>query len=202
MVASDEKRRCPVFCTATTGAEVNSIALDAVAQPRAYGEAILFGPGGRLFVPISTVSSPDSGAVRSYDVSTGSFVNFEPPGTLGSGWFLTFRNTDPATLAYGGPAAASSSVTAAATTAGSSGTSALSGVFGTSPVAVVTASVPSTSATVPTSGATSVPMSGATSASTVQSATSIVPTGAIDAVFAAWGEDLGSDGLDGQPATS
>jgi hypothetical protein len=87
----------------TTGAEVSSIALDAVGQPRAYGQGIAFGPGGRLFVPISTLDSPYSGAVRSYDVSNGSFVNFEPPGTLGSGWYLTFGKTDPATLAYDPP---------------------------------------------------------------------------------------------------
>src|SRR5205085_10200461 len=65
---------------------------------------ILFRPRGRLFVPISTLNSPSSGAVRSYDVSDGSFVNFEAPGTLGSAWYLTFRNTDPATLAYNAPA--------------------------------------------------------------------------------------------------
>jgi hypothetical protein len=82
------------------GAEINSIVLDAVGQPRAYGQAILFGPGGRLFVPISTLDSPSSGSVRSYDVSNGTFNPFEPPGTLGSGWYLTFGQTDPATLAY------------------------------------------------------------------------------------------------------
>jgi streptogramin lyase len=85
-----------------TGAEVKSIALDAVDQPRAFAEAILFGPGGRLFAPI-TGTGPDTGAVRSYDVSDGSFVNFEPPGTLGTPWYLTFGQTDPATLAYGTP---------------------------------------------------------------------------------------------------
>src|SRR5262249_43384779 len=84
----------------TSGAEVNSIVLDAVGQPRAYGQGILFGPGGRLFVPISTLDSPFTGAIRSYDVGDGSFVNFAPPGTLGSGWYLTFGRTDPATLAY------------------------------------------------------------------------------------------------------
>ena len=85
----------------TTGAEVKSIALDAVGQPRAFAEAILFGPGGRLFAPITS-----TGAVRSYDVSDenfGSFVNFESPGTLGFPWYLTFGQTDPATLAYGTP---------------------------------------------------------------------------------------------------
>jgi hypothetical protein len=98
----------------TSGAEVNSIALDAVGQPRAYGQALLFGPGGRLFVPITTLGSPSSGAVRSYDVSNGNFVNFEAPGTLGSGWYLTFRNTDPATLAYVDPVPASSAAPALA----------------------------------------------------------------------------------------
>src|SRR5262249_57216102 len=84
-----------------SGAEVKSIALDAVDDDRAAGQAIVFGPGGRLFMPISTPNSKYSGAVRSYDVSDGSFVEFEPPGTLGSGWYLTFGQTDPATLAYG-----------------------------------------------------------------------------------------------------
>jgi glucose/arabinose dehydrogenase len=85
-----------------TGAEVKGIALDAVGQPRAFAQAILFGPGGKLFVPI-TGDGPDTGAVRRYDVSDGSFVNFEPAGTLGFPWYLTFGQTDPATLAYGSP---------------------------------------------------------------------------------------------------
>jgi DNA-binding beta-propeller fold protein YncE len=83
----------------TTGAEVKSIALDAVGQSRTYAEAILFGPGGRLFAPITT-----TGEVRSYDVSDGSFGPFVPAGTtLGRPWYLTFGQTDPATLAYGMP---------------------------------------------------------------------------------------------------
>jgi len=89
----------------TSGAEVDNIALDAVGQPRAYGQGILFGPGGRLFVPISTLDSPDSGAVRSYDVTAKTFTNFEVPGTLGSAWYLTFGKTDPSTLAYVDPPA-------------------------------------------------------------------------------------------------
>ena len=166
-----------------TGAEMDSIVLDAVDQPRAYGQAILFGPGGRLFVPISTLGSLFSGAVRSYDVSDGSFVNFEAPGTLDSGWYLTFRNTDPATLAYVDPAPASSSVTAAATPASSSDAAALSSAFGTttstSPLAAVAASVPPTSAAVSGTGATS------------------VPAGANDLLSAAWGDDLFSAAFDG-----
>jgi hypothetical protein len=58
------------------------------------------------------------------ECSNGSFVNFEAPGTLGSGWYLTFRNTDPATLAYVTPASANSAALVAAfsTTGGSSST--------------------------------------------------------------------------------
>jgi hypothetical protein len=103
----------------TSGKEVDNIPLDAVGQPRSYGQAILFGPGGRLFVPITTAGSPDEGAVREYDVDPRSatfktFTNFEAPGTLGQGWYLTFGNTDPATLAYNtNPGVQTSAVTLA-----------------------------------------------------------------------------------------
>jgi hypothetical protein len=46
--------------------------LDRVGQPRAFAQALLFGPDGKLFVPI-TGNGPDTGEVRRYDVSTGSF---------------------------------------------------------------------------------------------------------------------------------
>jgi hypothetical protein len=85
----------------SSGVEIKSIALDVVGQPRAYGQAILFGPDGRLFVAISTAASPFTGGVRSYDVNDGTFIDFVPPGTMGSAWYMTFGETDPATLAYG-----------------------------------------------------------------------------------------------------
>jgi hypothetical protein len=138
-----------VVLNPTSGAEVSSIALDAVGQPRAYGQAILFGPGGRLFVPISTLDSPDSGSVRSYDVGTGTFSLFEAPGTLGSAWYLTFRNTDPATLAYVAPPPADSS---AAVLAAALGTTA-----GTSPPAAVAANTPPASAAESSPAATPAP---------------------------------------------
>jgi hypothetical protein len=78
-------------------------------EPRASAQALLFGPGGFLFVPISG-SGPDpkdtgdTGAVRRYDLRDKSFTNFVPPaakgGPLGAGWYLTFGKTDPSTLAY------------------------------------------------------------------------------------------------------
>src|SRR5262249_51162168 len=109
------------------GQEVGSIVLDAVGQPRAYGQGILFGPGGRLFVPISTLGSPDTGAIRSYDVSDGSFVNFAAPGTLGSAWYLTFGNTDPAPLASAGPRGAAAALPASAAAGLAAGTPAPGG---------------------------------------------------------------------------
>jgi len=85
-----------------SGAQQDAIILDPVGNPRAYAQAILFGPGGKLFVPI-TGNGPDTGAVRSYDVAARTFTNFEAPGTLDSPWYLTFGQTDPATLAYRTP---------------------------------------------------------------------------------------------------
>jgi hypothetical protein len=86
-----------------TGAYLGKIDLDQVGQSRAFAQALLFGPGGKLFVPI-TGSGPDTGEVRRYDVSTGTFTVFVPPsgtgGPLGMPWYLTFGQTDPATLAY------------------------------------------------------------------------------------------------------
>jgi sugar lactone lactonase YvrE len=85
-----------------TGACVDQIDLDQVGQPRAFAQALLFGPGDDLFVPISG-DGPDTGAVRRYDVTdpTFPFTNFVPPGgPLGQGWYLTFGETDSGTLAY------------------------------------------------------------------------------------------------------
>jgi hypothetical protein len=85
------------------GAFVGQIDLDQVGQPRAFAQALLFGPGGYLFVPISG-NGPDTGAVRRYDVSTKQFTDFVPAsasgGPLGAPWYLTFGKTDPATLVY------------------------------------------------------------------------------------------------------
>jgi hypothetical protein len=61
-----------------TGAFIGKIDLD---QPdpkvRAFAQALLFGPGGFLFVPISG-GGPDTGAVRRYNISDKTFTNFVP----------------------------------------------------------------------------------------------------------------------------
>jgi DNA-binding beta-propeller fold protein YncE len=87
------------------GACVDKIDLDHVGQPRAFAQALLFGPGGLLFVPISG-GGPDTGAVRRYSVSTKTRIlpDFVLPaaegGPLGAGWYLTFGKTHPGTLTY------------------------------------------------------------------------------------------------------
>jgi hypothetical protein len=97
------------------GAYVDQIDLDVAGQPPASAQTLLFGPHGRLFVPINDIDSindtesvngPNTGAVRRYNVQTKEFDVFVPPraqgGPLVSPWYLTFGNTDPATLAYQG----------------------------------------------------------------------------------------------------
>jgi DNA-binding beta-propeller fold protein YncE len=87
-----------------TGTPAGEIDLDQAGQSRAFAQALVFGPGGSLFVPISG-NGPDTGSVRTYDVSTKTFADFVLPsaqgGPLGSPWYLTFGQTNPETLAYG-----------------------------------------------------------------------------------------------------
>jgi len=87
-----------------TGEFLDKIDLDAVGigQPRAFAQAILYGPNGKLFIPI-TGNGPDTGSVRRYNndktfdvIVTSNFAK----GPLGSPWYLTFGKTNPATLAY------------------------------------------------------------------------------------------------------
>ena len=88
-----------------TGKFLDKIDLEAVGQPRAFAQALLFGPDGKLFVPI-TGNGPDTGSVRRYNVHHHhkTFDVLVPPallgGALGMPWYLTFSHTTPATLAY------------------------------------------------------------------------------------------------------
>jgi hypothetical protein len=68
-------------------------------QPRAFAQALLFGPAGKLYVPISG-GGPTTGEIRRYDVLTKTFDIFVKSGILGSPFYLTFGGTNPATLAY------------------------------------------------------------------------------------------------------
>jgi hypothetical protein len=89
----------------TTGAFLDKIELDQVNQPRAFAQALLFGPLGNLFVPTTTPPTSAGqvpvGQVLSCKVLPPKICSiFVHPGTLGSPFYLTFGRTDPATLAY------------------------------------------------------------------------------------------------------
>ncbi|MCS7469605.1 hypothetical protein NZK35_23390 [Stieleria sp. ICT_E10.1] len=84
---------------ATTGAFIGSLipnGFNAEFNPR----GLVFGPDGRLVVPINAGSA--SGSVRAYDVTTENFAVLIPTsnGRLQTPWYLTFGKTDAATLAY------------------------------------------------------------------------------------------------------
>jgi glucose/arabinose dehydrogenase len=75
---------------------VDQIDLYAAGQDRAFAQALLFGPKGKLFVPIN-----NTGEVRRYNVRTKTYDIIIPAGgNLLSPWYLTFGETDPRTLEY------------------------------------------------------------------------------------------------------
>jgi hypothetical protein len=84
------------------GAFSDAIVLDVVGQARVFAEALLFGPDGKLFVPISGSDPNHTGEVRSYDFTTNPPTQavVVPAGTLKAPWDLTFGRTNSATLAY------------------------------------------------------------------------------------------------------
>jgi hypothetical protein len=160
------------------GTEVDHIALDAVGQARSFGQAILFGPGGRLYVPITGFSA-DTGAVRSYDVVAKTFTNFVAPGTMGQPWYLTFGSTDAATLAYS-PAASAALNPLATAVAQPLPTTTASTVASTSPPTVSAPVSGSTATLIATPSSTATPAAASASAANVL-------------LFAAWGDDLFAD---------
>jgi DNA-binding beta-propeller fold protein YncE len=89
-----------------SGQRVDHIDLDdagtTLLNERAFAQALLFGPNGDLFVPINGNGPDVTGAVRRYDIRTKSFAPdlIDAGGALGVPFYLTFGNTNPATLAY------------------------------------------------------------------------------------------------------
>jgi hypothetical protein len=100
--------------SANPGAFLDEIDLDQVSgnpQDRASAQALLFGPGGLLYVPINGPGTTtgqsvgfSTGEVRRYNVGTKTFDVIVRPfvkgGPMEEPWYLTFGKTDPATLAY------------------------------------------------------------------------------------------------------
>jgi hypothetical protein len=109
--------------TGSTGVLVDVINLEIapintppIAGLRTAAQALLFGPDGKLFVPIEFVPASSSlglavgdpahvGEVRLYDVASHNSTDVVPPfskgGPLKSPSYLTFGRTNSATLAYG-----------------------------------------------------------------------------------------------------
>ena len=84
-----------------TGAFLDKIDLYVAGQPRAFAQALLFGPNRKLFVPITGEAPSVAGSVRCYNIYNKKFKVIVPPnGPLGQPWYLTFGNTDPTTLDY------------------------------------------------------------------------------------------------------
>lgn len=81
------------------GKFVDQIDLDLAGEPRAFAQALIFGPKGKLYVPIN-----NTGEVRRYNVRTKRYSVFVPTneagGALINPWYLTFGETDPRTLRY------------------------------------------------------------------------------------------------------
>jgi len=87
----------------STGAKVDSILLcqSCKLPTRAFSQDIVFGPEGKLFVPIAGLGA-NSGELRSYEVSGGhSYTVITSAGSpLKLPYYLSFGNTDPSTLDY------------------------------------------------------------------------------------------------------
>lgn len=93
------------------GTLLDSIVLNVLGQPRAFAQGLAFGPGDRLFVPVSFVpfnfiNEDRVGEIRAYNVRSKDCRVFVPSwkhgGPLSGPMFLSFANTDPATHAYRG----------------------------------------------------------------------------------------------------
>ncbi len=95
-----------------SGVLLDSITLDAHTKPenptQVAAQSLLFGPAGKLFIPVTITSlndGTDSGGVWIYDPLTKQLdTSFVVPSYYSDGlvdpWYLTFGQTNPATLRY------------------------------------------------------------------------------------------------------
>jgi sugar lactone lactonase YvrE len=94
-----------------TGHLLYKLELDVAGSPRSYAEAIIFGPGGYLYIPITGLPNTNSdpkttGEVRRCNTKTlpvqcDVIVKANSAGgPLQQPWYPIFRNSDPATLSY------------------------------------------------------------------------------------------------------
>lgn len=92
----------------TDGKFVDAIELwDPATEPRAFSQALLFGPGGALFVSILDKGGVGNnrGELRRYDVASKAYdvfaANIFDGGVLLQPYYMTFGQTNPTTLTYG-----------------------------------------------------------------------------------------------------
>ncbi len=87
-----------------TGALLDKLMLWTPPAPRAYAQAIIFGPGGNLYIPITGGDATTAGQVRRCNPTTKHCDVIVPAnssgGALQKPWFLIFRKSDAATLNY------------------------------------------------------------------------------------------------------
>ncbi|MGU7784627.1 hypothetical protein [Burkholderia sp. PU8-34] len=83
-----------------TGNLLDKLELDTAGAPRSFAQAIIFGPNGKLFIPITGNDPNTTGEVRRCDTQTKECLVVVRAGILQQPWFLIFRDSDPATLSY------------------------------------------------------------------------------------------------------
>ncbi len=87
-----------------TGKLLDKLELDVAGSPRSFAEAIMFGPGGYLYIPITGSDPTTTGEVRRCNLITKVCDVIVPAnangGPLQSPWYLIFKGSDPATLNY------------------------------------------------------------------------------------------------------
>jgi hypothetical protein len=77
------------------------LVLSTPPAPRAYAQAIIFGPGGNLFIPITGGDATTAGQLRSCNPLNLQCTNIvQAGGPLKQPYYLIFRNSDPTTLNY------------------------------------------------------------------------------------------------------
>ncbi|MDR5760930.1 hypothetical protein [Caballeronia sp. LZ035] len=80
---------------------IDSIPLWKAGKDRASAQALIFGPGGKLYIPISGNTPDTAGELRRCDTRTKQCEAFVKVGKgLVAPWFAIFKNSDPATLRY------------------------------------------------------------------------------------------------------
>ncbi|MFM0009176.1 NHL repeat-containing protein [Paraburkholderia sediminicola] len=84
-----------------TGVLLDKLELSKPGAARAFAQAIIFGPDGKLFIPITGNDTTTTGQLRRCNPTTKVCDNIvQAGGALQQPFYLIFRNSNPATLNY------------------------------------------------------------------------------------------------------